>query len=365
MPVLIQQQSRSLAPTGAMLAMVFVLLAGGQAIPQVSSPTPPEMLKDTGLYSDFRTLEVDPNHLAFSPQYPLWTDGATKRRWISLPPGKAIDGSDPDAWVFPVGTRLWKEFSFAGQRIETRYLERLSDGEWLYAAYEWSPDSREARLAPERGKRNAYALGGGRSHSIPGVMDCQVCHEGGPTQVLGFSALQLSPDRDPGALHAELQPGKGIDLHDLVEKGLLVGLPEEVQEKAPRIVAGSPTERAALGYLHGNCGHCHNEQGPLQNIGLYLRQMLEPSAASAIATTVGHPVKKLAPGQPADTELRIEPGRPDRSGLAQRMATRYPAMQMPPLGTDLVDEDAVSLLRSWITELEGHKADVPHEQGGT
>src|SRR5688500_18866730 len=223
-PVLIQASSRWRATTGAMLAIVFALLASGEAIPQVASPAPPQTLRDTGLYSDFGALEIDPSHLAFSPQYPLWTDGATKLRWISLPPGTAIDGSDPDAWVFPIGTRLWKEFSFAGQRIETRYLERLADGEWLYAAYEWSPDGREARLAPERGKRDAYALGEGRSHTIPGAMDCRVCHEGGRTEVLGFSALQLSPDRDPGALHAELQPGHGIDLQYLVEKSLLVGL---------------------------------------------------------------------------------------------------------------------------------------------
>jgi hypothetical protein len=364
-PVPIQLPSHWLAATGAMLAIVFVLLASGEAVPQVASPIPPQALQETGLYADFEELKVDPEHLAFSPQYPLWTDGATKRRWISLPPGTAIDGSDPDAWVFPVGTRLWKEFSFAGQRIETRYLERLADGEWLYAAYEWSADGHEARLAPERGKRNAYALGENRSHTIPGVVDCQVCHEGGRSQVLGFSALQLSSDRDPGALHAELQPDQGVDLRYLIDNGLLVGLPEHLQTTPPKIVARSATERAALGYLHGNCGHCHNGQGPLQNIGLYLRQMSGPSTAGAITTTVEHPVKKLAPGQPTDTALRIEPGQPDRSGLAQRMASRYPAMQMPPLGTELVDEEAVSLLHRWITELEGRVEDVPQQQGGT
>jgi hypothetical protein len=145
MPVLIQQQSRSLAPTGAMLAMVFVLLAGGQAIPQVSSPTPPEMLKDTGLYSDFRTLEVDPNHLAFSPQYPLWTDGATKRRWISLPPGKAIDGSDPDAWVFPVGTRLWRS-----SRSLASALRRVTWSVSLTVSG-FTPRTNGARTAARRG----------------------------------------------------------------------------------------------------------------------------------------------------------------------------------------------------------------------
>ncbi len=351
------------AATGAMLMLLFVLLRSGEAVPQVSPAKPPQMLQETGLYSDFAALQVNPRHLAFSPQYPLWTDGATKRRWISLPPGSAIDASDPDAWAFPVGTRLWKEFSFDGRRVETRYLERLADGQWLYAAYEWSPDGREAQLAPERGKRNAYPLTGKRSHTIPGVVDCKVCHQGGRSEVLGFSALQLSPERDPGALHAELQPGQGVDLQYLVEKGLLVGLPKSLQATPPQIAARSATERAALGYMHGNCGHCHNEGGPLQNIGLFLRQVPGATAQTALATTVGHPVKKLAPGQPADTALRIEPGRPDRSGLAQRIGSRYPALQMPPLGTELVDEEAVLLLRRWIAEMEGQK-DVPQQEGG-
>src|SRR5215208_1810751 len=189
---------------GAALIVAIALLISGEAIPQVVTPRPPQALQGTGLYSDFGTLQVDPKHLAFSPQYPLWSDGAAKRRWISLPPGTAIDGSDPDAWTFPVGTRLWKEFSFNGQRIETRYLERQADGQWLYAAYAWSSDGQQAQLVSDKGKRNAYPLGAGRSHTIPGVSDCKVCHQGGRTEVLGFSALQLSRERDPAALHAEL-----------------------------------------------------------------------------------------------------------------------------------------------------------------
>lgn len=352
------------AVSAAVLMLLFVMLRSGDAVPQVAPIQPPETLEETGLYADFATLRVDPGHLAFSPQYPLWTDGAHKRRWISLPPGTAIDASDPDAWVFPVGTRLWKEFSFEGRRVETRYLERLPDGEWLYAAYAWSPDGRGARLAPERGLRNAYPLSGKRSHTVPGVSDCKACHAGGPSPVLGFSALQLSPDRDPGAVHAELQPDAAIDLRDLVENGLIVGLPRSVERTPPRIAARSGTERAALGYLHGNCGHCHNAQGPLNNIGMVLRHETGPTAPAAIATTVAQPLKSLAPGQPAGTVWRIKPGRPDQSGLAQRIASRYPALQMPPLGTELVDDEAVALLRRWIAELEEGETDVARNEGG-
>jgi hypothetical protein len=181
------------------------LAVTAQAVPQSAASDAPESLQDTGLYSDFAALQVDEKHLAFSPQYPLWTDGASKRRWISLPAGSAIDASDPDAWAFPVGTRLWKEFSFAGQRVETRYMERRPDGRGFMPPMR---GARTARGAARLGQRPAWRLsaGEGRSHTIPGVSDSKVCHQGGRTEVLGFSAVQLSPQRDPGALHAVLCP---------------------------------------------------------------------------------------------------------------------------------------------------------------
>ena len=344
---------------------LIVLVAGAMAVPQAAPGGPPEKLQDTGLYSDFATLQVDARHLRFSPQYPLWTDGAMKRRWISLPPGTTIDASDPDDWKFPVGTRLWKEFSFAGQRVETRYLERRPDGQWLYAAYAWSADGRETLLVSSRGRRNAYPLGEGRSHAIPGVSDCKVCHQGGRSEVLGFSALQLSPERDPGALHADPSPASEIDLEALIERGLLVGFPKSLLEAPLRIDGSSPTERAALGYLHGNCGHCHNQQGPLSNVGLFLRQGAGATPQPAIATTFNHPVRKQAPLQSRDAVLRIEPRRPDRSALMRRISSRVPALQMPPLGTELVDTEAVALIQRWIAGSEPISQTPPATRQGT
>ncbi len=335
---------------GAILALAFGVFMGAPAIPQPAATTPPPTLQETGLYADFAALQVDPAHVAFAPQYPLWSDGAAKRRWISLPPGTAIDGSDPDSWVFPVGTRFWKEFSFNGQRVETRYLERRADGQWLYAAYVWSPDGREAPLVPVRGKRGAYALAGGRSHTIPGVTDCKACHQGGASEVLGFSTLQLSPEQDSGAMHAELRPDPGVDLRYLVDTGLLVDLPQALLDAPPRIAAATATERAALGYMHSNCGHCHNKRGSLQNIGLFLRHSVKTAGEPAVASTVGQFVKKPAPGQSPDAVLRVEPGHPERSGLMQRVSSRSPALQMPPLGTELIDDEAVRLLYRWIAE---------------
>ncbi len=281
---------------------LLVLVGSMMAAPQAATSAPPPNLRETGLYADFETLKVDKSHLGFSPQYPLWTDGAAKRRWISLPPGTAIDASDPDAWSFPVGTRLWKEFSFGGRRVETRFMERQADGQWLYAAYAWSADGREAELVPGTGKHGAYPLGGGRSHTIPGVSDCKVCHQGGRGEVLGFSLIQLSPERDPGALHADPPASSGVDINRLIARGLLVGLPESALAR-PRRNAVSATERAALGYLHGNCGHCHNEQGPLRNVGLFLRQTADAGAERAIASTFLQRIRKPAPGMSPDAVL--------------------------------------------------------------
>jgi hypothetical protein len=124
-------------------------------------------------------------------------------------------------------------------------------------------------------------------------------------------------------------------------------------------MAATATERAALGYMHGNCGHCHNDRGSLQSIGLVLRQGVGSADQPAVASTVGQPVKKPAPGQSPNAVLRVEPGYADRSGLTQRVSSRYPPLQMPPLGTELVDDEAVALLYRWIAE-KGASAQQAH-----
>ncbi len=195
----------SMAPLPAGTGMPGASLPSphGAATPAQSAPLP-QRLSDTGLYVAGSTTEVRPENLPFTPQYPLWSDGATKRRWLYLPPGTAIDASRPNAWQFPPGTRLWKEFSYE-RRVETRLIERLADGTWRYAAYVWNEDGSDAVLAPTAGVRALATPGApnGR-YTVPSEADCRACHEGGATPVLGFSALQLSPDRDPLAPHAEL-----------------------------------------------------------------------------------------------------------------------------------------------------------------
>ncbi len=74
---------------------------------------PPSTLACTGLYADIVTKTLAPGVRFYAPAVPLWSDAAQKGRWIQLPAGTQIDASDPNEWTFPVGTKVWKEFSKA------------------------------------------------------------------------------------------------------------------------------------------------------------------------------------------------------------------------------------------------------------
>ncbi len=344
------RSSPAVARVPLAVAVVLALVAGPMAAGQQPDGLwPPATLQETGLYAEWATKTIAPGHLPFTPQYPLWSDGATKSRWMSLPPGGFIDASNPDVWKFPVGTRFWKEFRF-GRRAETRFIEHTRDG-WQFASYAWNDAETEATLAPEFGVRQSVPIGDGLRHAIPSRVDCRACHEAGPVRALGVSALQLSSDRDPMAPHRETPPAGAIDLPELVARGLVRGLPSHLTT-GPRIVAATSTSRAALGYLHTNCGSCHTAAGEMASLAFALNYTFEPrgeAAPPALLTSIGKS-STFRVSTLADFVERVRPGFPDASMLVTRMASRNPAIQMPPLGTRLVDDEAVGLIRRWIAE---------------
>lgn len=332
---------------GVLFALAVALLSRDSP-PQ--APAFPDDLRTTGLYSDFGAKTIDPHNLHYSPQYALWSDGAAKERWIYLPPGAAIDASDPDIWAFPAGTKVWKEFSFGGRRVETRLIESLGEGKLAFAAYAWNADGTEARLAPTSGIRNAVEVRPGIGHDIPGVWDCRACHVGDKEEILGFSALQLSPDRDPNAPHSEPLAAGMVNLATLVQRGLIRNYPEAWAFRPPRISAPTATGRAALGYLHANCGNCHNLSGPLEARGLVLRHSVKPGAPAepAIVAGLGRPSHFPIPGAEPGTSFFLRPGDREHSAIVYRMSTRNPLRQMPPLGTAIADDDVLELIGRWI-----------------
>ncbi len=305
----------------------------------------PAALSETGLYADIQAKTIAEGILAFAPQYPLWSDGAAKKRWIRVPPGRKIVNRISDRWVFPAGTQLWKEFSFGGKRVETRLEQKLANGMWELVTYLWDAAEREATLAAEDGVPNVYPSGPGTTHDIPSRAQCLMCHRRGGDPVLGFEALQLSDDRDSLAPHAEpLAPGM-MTLGTLAARGLLSDPPAI----SPRVPAATPEGRAAIGYLHSNCASCHNPNGTAGHVGLDLRHAYDAVTESEenavmssvnVASTTFH-----IPGQ-AETYY-LKGGRPEQSSMLYRMRVTGTG-RMPQIGTKLVDEEAVALIEKWI-----------------
>ncbi|HSH91465.1 MAG TPA: hypothetical protein VK996_15875 [Ramlibacter sp.] len=333
-----------------MFASRLLLVAACLAGPLQAAELP-RLLSETGLFAKGSITQVRAGIVTFSPQYPLWSDGAEKRRWMLLPPGTHIDATRPGAWQFPRGTRLWKEFAHDGRPVETRFIERVADGSWRFASYVWNEDGSDAVLAPAAGYRSmpVRAAPGGR-YAIPSRTDCLACHASTTVPVLGVSALQLSPDRDPLAPGAKPQRAGDVDLRSLVSRGWLRGLPHALLDQPPRIPASTPVERAALGYLHGNCSHCHNTTGSQAPVGLTLAQRVgDPSVAlKEVLRSMLDAASRYRPEGAAGDAKVVAPGRAENSVLAIRMQSRNPQAQMPPLGTAMPDPDALALVYRWI-----------------
>src|SRR5829696_2181272 len=258
--------------TVAAALFVSIVRATAASETAATAPVAPRFLSDTGLYSNVAKLKIDSRNRTFSPQYPLWSDGATKRRWVRLPDGSQINVADLAKWELPVGTKFWKEFAFKGRKVETRFLWQVRSNHWVFASYVWNEAQTEATLASESGIANIADVDSGKRHSIPSVSECRSCHDSGRTEILGFTALQLSDDRDPNALHAEPLSRDMITLRTLVDENRLSPPRPDLVTSPPRIAANLPVTRTALGYLSTNCGSCHNRDSSIASLGLQLRQ---------------------------------------------------------------------------------------------
>ena len=301
-------------------------------------PTPPPVVEgaqwrlgETGLYADSAAQQLEAGVVEFAPRFELWADGTRKRRFIALPPGSRIDTADMDHWEFPVGTRLWKEFSRDGVRLETRLIQRTGPGPMDYwmGAFVWDADGREAHLVVG-GAANVSST----DHDVPAAKVCWSCHQGDPGRVLGFSAIQL----DAGS----------PSLREVAERGWLSSPPGPGDHGPP----GDPPTRDALGTLHANCGSCHNPEGIARpDTNLELRLLVadrDPRSTTVHRSTVGVEVQKF---KTAEAPLRVAPGQPDSSAVFIRMATRDRNRQMPPLATKHPDPGGLAVVRAWIQGL--------------
>lgn len=274
----------------------------------------PEYLSDTPINHK--------NLIHFKPEYPLWTDGAIKERWMYIPEGTQIHSFDINHWNFPVGTWAFKQFSLKEKKLETRVFVKTRNENgiqaWQMAAYIWNEEQTHAKITYS-GATNVL----GTNHDVPSQSQCVRCHSGGSDANLGFSAFQLAPV-----------------VGELVRRNLLSHPPKNEIK-----ILGTPLQKAALGYLHANCSHCHSPGGLVGMFDTYYDINTERISETSAYKTL---VDKNSMGS---TNLRIKTGSPEQSYAFQRMVSRTTGMAMPPLGTEEVDSAGTDMISEWIKSL--------------
>jgi hypothetical protein len=308
-----------------------------------ANPQTPARLFDTGLCVDLACTQIAADAFSYTPRWALWTDGADKDRWIRLPPGTKIDNSDPDHWQFPVGTKVWKSFSLGGIRVETRYMVKLGPGsnQWFMVSYAWNTAQTDTLAVPS-GRDNAN----GTTHDIPSRSDCRQCHDRIGDRILGFSALALDYSG----------PANHLDLDDLVRvRWLGTALPGAASPHYPLPTGRNAGEIAnaaeAVGYLHINCGHCHNPQSPVYSGTPLQLRLTADGLADWPSTTVYSTTVNVAGSPVLGATIVVKPQAPDESILIKRMTSADESYHMPALGSVVVDPTAQTRLLAWINSL--------------
>jgi hypothetical protein len=295
-----------------------------------ASTTPfPKLLSETGLYADIAKGTLGTGVRAYEVRYPLWSDGAEKKRWVYIPPGQKIDTADMDFWNYPVGMKAWKEFSVGGKRIETRlqYKSGPNLEDWVMIAYQWKSDGTDADAVP-LGVQNAS----GTQHDIPSEEDCQFCHANMQDRLLGFNAIQLSHTLP------------GVKITDLITEDLLTKPPS-----GPFTLPGTSEENEALGYLHGNCGDCHNRTSSVF-VTVDMQLWESTKKIDSVANTNAFVTAVNMPNPGATDDNRIVPGDPNHSQVWVRMGDPGPG-QMPPVARKSIDTAGREKVRSWISSM--------------
>jgi len=303
------------------------------------------------------TQEPNAGVLPYDLNTPLFSDYASKHRFVWLPPGTSATYSAHDSFNFPVGTVLIKTFAYPadyrdpslGERlIETRLLVRRSTG-WDPMTYVWNDEQTEARrrVIGQSVPVTWIQLDGSErsiTYHVPNTNQCKECHEEhnsvlGP---LGPKARNLNKDYP----YAD---GSVNQLARWTSVGYLVNAPSP--DAAPRAAvfddpSSGSVEARARTYLDVNCGHCHNPTGLARTSGLYLNiDEMDPARFGVCKSPVaaGH--------GSGDLKVDIYPGRPDLSILSYRMQSTMPGVAMPELGRQTAHDEALAVINQWIAEL--------------
>jgi uncharacterized repeat protein (TIGR03806 family) len=331
----------------------------------------PRKLSETGLFVSTRDHKVAPGLIPYSVNAQLWSDHASKERFIAIP-GNARVGFDeisypqpspgaPPGWRFPDGTVLVKTFSMemergnpgSKKRLETRLLhfqqfpgtQEYGDQYWRGYTYVWNDDQTDAVLLDEKGADKLLKIKVGdrtveQNYRFPSRAECTLCHTNAAKFALGVNTMQMNRDHNYGGVVAN-------QLATLEHIGLFKQKVPASPRKLPKLADYQdktlPTEVRARSYLHSNCSHCHIKWGG-GNAEFKLLATLPVKELGIIDTPPAHGSFGLRQAR------LVVPGHPEQSIIPHRMGLTGLG-RMPHIGSRVVDEMGLHLVRDWIKEM--------------
>jgi len=322
----------------------FIQTGGG------TGNTAPQMLSQTGVFTDAGNLVVADGFIEYAVNVPFWSDGTIKRRWIAVAEPSQIGFAATDAWTFPVGTIIVKHFEIellegdptSRKRLETRVLAHETD-RWTGYVYKWDDSGTDAELLHSGVLENlTVASPQGNltfSYEYPAQTDCLRCHNAAAGTVLGVDTRQTNRDFNyPAQTDNQLRSLNHIALFsdDIGDSSRYDAYPDPFDVLLD-------IESRARSYLAVNCSQCHRPGGTTP-VALDLRFDTPLPQTGSVNVT------------PASGDLGlaganiITPGSKESSILWERMR-RLDGNRMPPLGSHRVDNAGVDLIGQWIDQL--------------
>ena len=323
-------------------------------------PPPPALLSQTGAFTNLSNLTPAPGIIPYTVNSPLWSDGATKQRWIALPNDGTHDSAEEQIsfqaeapWTFPEGTVFIKHFELPldpanptiTTRLETRFIVIGEDENYYGLTYRWNAGQTDAVLLMDTETRDISVLDGEgnsviQTWTFPGRNDCLSCHSLNAGKVLGVNTHQLNGD--------QYYPSTTLTANQLEtwDHLSMFAQPLDSPENYLRSVAlddamATPTQKI-FSYLDANCRHCHIPGGVTASFDA---RLAVPYAAHNL---IDEPT--ISPTSPGGNVV-VLPGIPNQSELFTRDDDLGPAA-MPPLAKSIVDTSYINQLKTWIQELE-------------
>jgi uncharacterized repeat protein (TIGR03806 family) len=339
------------------VVMLFVFLGGCEDAPpaptfgvQFADKEPFNKLSEYNLFEEpLVKLMPAEGVLPYDLNASLFSDYATKQRFIYVPKGKITAYDTADALNFPVGTILVKHFSYTlptgdNMIVETRLLLHRSSG-WDAEVYEWNDEQTEAtRLVVGKEKTISFFRDGSvitSRYLIPNKNQCKTCH------AFGNKIIPIGPKIGNLNRMYHYEGGPQSQIDKWVEHQILAPPSGRVPKWPDYTSAGESIGLRARAYLEVNCAHCHRREGSASNSGLYLRYHNYDSLSYGFYKT---PV--AAGAGSGGLHYDIVPGKADESILYYRMNSTNVKLRMPELGRSLIDDQGVAIIKEWINGMD-------------